>query len=329
VIGVLRGTWPSDGCSEEAVLHDVVVNHDGLIFRRGRIFAESFVGPIYAEYFTQLRGYSRFLVRNYVLRRGASRIPSGLWAIDNFSPGSYHHWMIDCLTRVAHAADIYPGEGVLLLPRSYARHPYVGWTLQAFPNVRRVEWIDADAKARVGTLGFVGNPAMVTRRPPVYRASPIVEVARRVGELAGDPNGAERLYLTRADASRRRAHNESDVVRVLKSHGFEVLQPDPAQPRHQVRACLAADLVVGVHGAALTNLMFMRPGGRLIELRRRERPDIFFFDHYRGLADAVGIDYVGQGCETVGEPAGYAINDADLVVDLDVLRENLQLATQT
>ena len=34
----------------------------------------------------------------------------------------------------------------------------------------------------------------------------------------------------------------------------------------QVRLYAKADILVGIHGAGLTNLMFMRPGGTLVEI---------------------------------------------------------------
>ena len=114
-------------------------------------------------------------------------------------------------------------------------------------------------------------------------------------------------------------------MQVLRSFDFEMFQIDRDKPWEQVRASAGADLIVGVHGAALTNLMFMQPGGRLLELRHGH--DEIYFDAYRPMAAALGIEYHTQFCELAEEAAGLAINDTDVVVDLDLLRENLTRLT--
>jgi capsular polysaccharide biosynthesis protein len=107
----------------------------------------------------------------------------------------------------------------------------------------------------------------------------------------------------------------------LRSHDFQILGIDPAKPREQVKASLGADLIVGVHGGALTNMIFMRPGGRLLEFRHGR--DDLFFDVFEAMAKAMGFGYDAQVCDLAQHASGYDINNADLIVDLDVLRENL------
>jgi capsular polysaccharide biosynthesis protein len=293
-----------------------LVNDEGLIFRRGRILRQSFVHPFYGAHYRRPSRYAVFLARNYLLRRGKPAVPSGLWVTDNFSHGSYHHWMIDSLPRLLEAEELASGEDVVLLPRSVARHRYVEFTLQAFPRIRRIGCIESRAKVRVGQLTVIPRPAE-------YRPQILSEVAARVGALAGDPGSGRRIYLSRANAPRRRARNERDVRRLLRGNGFEIVEIDPADPAQQVRVCRGAELIVGVHGAELSNLIFMAPGGRLLELRRSESPGVFFFDHYRWLARVMGIAYRAQECDVTDPVAGPELNNADLLVDLDVLRERL------
>ncbi|MDX6677165.1 MAG: hypothetical protein QOE31_1217 [Solirubrobacteraceae bacterium] len=301
------------------VFEDVHVNHEALIFRGGRIYPESFVaGSAHATHYHRLSRYAWFLLKNYWLRRGEVRVRSGLWVIDNYSPENYYHWMIDVLPRLLQAERDHPGERVLLLPRYYRASAYIGFTLRAFGHIERIRWIAARSKTRVEQLAYVA------RQSDERLADRVVEVARRMTELAGAAGTARRIYLSRDDAKRRRASNEADVARVLRQHDIEVHRIDPSRPWEQMRAALGANLIVGVHGAALTNVIFMRPGSRLLELRHpHER---YFADHYRPLAAMVGVDYQRQYCELAHPAEGVAINDADLVVDLDLLRENLRRA---
>jgi capsular polysaccharide biosynthesis protein len=146
-------------------------------------------------------------------------------------------------------------------------------------------------------------------------------VACRVGALVGEPGGSRRIYFSRANAPRRRAANEAEVVRLLRAHDFEILRIDPAKPEEQVRASLGARVIAGVHGAELTNLLFMPPGGEVLEFRHGH--DEVFVDCYGQLSEIMGHRHRPHIAAPTEHAPGWEINYADVVVDLDVLRESL------
>lgn len=299
------------------MFEDVLVNHEALIFRAGRIYPESFVaGSAHATHYDRFSRYAWFLLKNYWLRRGEVPVRSGLWVIDNYSPENYYHWMVDVLPRLVQAEQDHPTEHELLLPRYYHASPYKQFTLQAFPCVERIRWIAARSKTRVAQLAYV------ERQSEDRLPARIVEVACRMKNLTGAPGTARRVYFTRHHARRRRARNEADVVAVLRQHDVEVHRIDPSRPWEQMRVARGAHLILGLHGAELTNVMLMAPGARLLELRHPYEQ--WFADVYRPLAAMVGVEYHRQDCEPVNGPEGIATNFADLVVDLDLLRENLR-----
>jgi capsular polysaccharide biosynthesis protein len=296
----------------------VFVNHEALMFRRGRIEPESFALPLYAEHFRRPTRYAWFLVKNHLRRRGAQRVRSGVWVIDNLSVGSYFHWVAECLPRLLLAERRFPDETRLILPRGFERDPFVAFTLRAFPSVKEVEWVEQDSKLRIERLAFVPRPTP----PNVFEPELVLEVGRRIRALIEPVEPTERIYLCRAGVGRRGALNEKGVVRVLREYGFTIVHIDPARPDEQVRISAGARLIAGVHGAALTNLMLMPPGGQVLELRHRRQER--FPDCYRPLAQACGHDYVPLLCEPVRDSMQWdVINRSDITVDLDALREVL------
>jgi capsular polysaccharide biosynthesis protein len=53
-------------------------------------------------------------------------------------------------------------------------------------------------------------------------------------------------------------------------------------------------LLIGVHGAGLTNMMFMQKGNKVLELRKR---DDKYNNCYFGLASACELDYYYLSCD--------------------------------
>jgi capsular polysaccharide biosynthesis protein len=295
----------------------VFVNHEALMFERGRIRPESFALALYAEHFRRPTRYVWFLFKNYCLRRGADRVDTGLWVIDNLSACSYFHWIAESLPRLLLAERSFPDVTCLLLPRSFERDPYVPFTLQAFPNVKTVKWVDDNRNARVESLAFIPRPTPSNAFVPQL----VREVGARIRALVDPVEPKERIYLSRA-ALRRGAINEDDVVRVLRQYDFRIVHIDPTRSHEQVTLSASAKTIAGVHGAALTNIMLMPPGGHVLELRHRRQER--FPDCYRPLAKACGHTYQPQLCEPVRDSMEWdVINRSDIVVDLDLLRENL------
>ena len=64
----------------------------------------------------------------------------------------------------------------------------------------------------------------------------------------------------------RRLDNEAELVAELIELGFEFFVPKAEDHRAQIEAFRSARIVVAVHGAALTNLLFCQPGTLVVEL---------------------------------------------------------------
>jgi capsular polysaccharide biosynthesis protein len=76
-----------------------------------------------------------------------------------------------------------------------------------------------------------------------------------------------RLYLTRGDRpNTRRYVQENELWPSLERRGFVKLDPGTLSVQEQIDCFSSADVIVAPHGAALTNLVFCRPGVRVLEL---------------------------------------------------------------
>ncbi|GAA3408533.1 DUF563 domain-containing protein [Paenibacillus hodogayensis] len=138
--------------------------------------------------------------------------------------------------------------------------------------------------------------------------------------------GYERIYISRGDAKHRRVLNEPDVVRLLAAHGFRTVALSGMKVAEQIRLFASARTIVAPHGASLTNLMFCRPGTRVVDIFAPN----YMYPCFWHISSYTGLDYyylIGQGRRlTAQEGVGLVghVHD-DLTVDLAQLAAMLRL----
>jgi capsular polysaccharide biosynthesis protein len=121
---------------------------------------------------------------------------------------------------------------------------------------------------------------------------------------------ARRLFVDRSDASSRRVNNLDELRPILDRFGVEVVRLGGWSLLDQARLFQQAELVITSHGAALTNIIFCRPGARVVQLM----PDDMQEHNFRPLATYCGLHMlylicpVAPGCEHVH------IKDKDLLL---------------
>ncbi|HEU4594670.1 MAG TPA: glycosyltransferase family 61 protein [Pyrinomonadaceae bacterium] len=297
-------------------LEGVGVNAEGMLFKGGRILPESFSSPvIMGQFMARRRSVLKALAVNR-LRRAQRRVERDcLWVVDDWSYG-YFHWLADALCRLYAARDEAESL-VLLLPRQYRRLEYVRSSLKAF-RTGGVEYVGD------GELVFPRRLFMPTHVAPSGNYNE--EIVRGLSELLvgfyGEGQGSnfgERIYLSRGRAPKRKVTNEDELLGTLREFDFRVVHFEEHPFDEQVRIAAGARCLVSNHGAGLTNMMFMKPGGRVLELRRRDESERNWFFN---LASATGLGYFYQLCDP--EHPGEDPHTANLVADPQLFRENVR-----
>ncbi|WP_309118204.1 glycosyltransferase family 61 protein [Paenibacillus sp.] len=137
--------------------------------------------------------------------------------------------------------------------------------------------------------------------------------------------GRERLYISRGDARLRNVANEAEVAEMLSSYGFKAVTLGRMTVAEQVRAFATAEAIVAPHGAGLANLVFCRPGTRLLEFYSPN----YVNPLYWYLSNQVGVRYfylIGQGDRLpIGSGAvdvGYRVES--ITVDIEELEAMLK-----
>lgn len=117
----------------------------------------------------------------------------------------------------------------------------------------------------------------------------------------------DRLYISRRHANWRRALNEEALTRELRDRGFDVIHAEALAQAEQIRRFQGAEMVIGQHGAGLTNLLFAPPETRVLELHSGDPGSAG--SHYQALAASRG-----QRHTAIGGNAANANSDVELPI---------------
>lgn len=129
-----------------------------------------------------------------------------------------------------------------------------------------------------------------------------------INKLQLTKNKERKIYVTRKNAARRRIVNEADVIKKLLQSGFEIFDFDEISFEQQVEILVNSSIIVSLHGAALTNMIFMKPGSVVFELLPNE---VLGDKCYFVLAGTMKHAYYYLFCETNGPnhiTADYFVN---------------------
>lgn len=196
---------------------------------------------------------------------GTIAVISGPW------PDNYYHWMFDILPRI-HLLQ----ESGLKIDKYIVNctHKFQYQSLELLgitPQMCIADSVNLHLQAEklvVASLpGGQGNPprwACDFLREKLL--GPILQTKRNNFLSTPQAELGRKLYISRADAPGRRVTNEDEVLGILKPKGFRSITLDGLSVHEQALLFHNAQAIVAPHGAALTNLVFCRPGTPVIEL---------------------------------------------------------------
>jgi Glycosyltransferase 61 len=232
--------------------------------------------------------------------------PVGL-AFDSWS-GNYFHWIAEVLPRLVLLRKVQP-DCVVLLPGPKPPE-YVTRTVSALGFTRThligqgelVHVRDLWMPARPGRHGFM-VPELTKE---VHDA--VIDSLR--DQLDPSRRATRRLYVSRNRQQWRHLTNEPEVLAVLARYGFETVYFEDMNFVEQVRTMYEASIFIGIHGANMTNLLFMTPGTHALEMLS----ETYINPSYMCMAAAIGVHY-SLVPSKLGSPLNVEHNYADITAD--------------
>lgn len=208
---------------------------------------------------------------------------------------TYFHWLTDILPRIrlAAAAGYQPGSFDQVLVNG-VDEPFQKSALQELEiPLNRCQSFDNKERA------FYLEDAVLPSLPgvPGVVAPETVEFLQETFSPKKTGRG-RKIFIGRGDAKHRPLLHEGEILANFRKRGFESVDCGELSLKEQAEVFGAAEIVVGAHGAALTNLVFCRPGTQVVELFSPK----YVNPCYRDLCVAGGLNHsavIGDGKDWV------------------------------
>ena len=259
-------------------------------------------GPIYPR--------KREMLKDVSSRTHPEALEAAIWVLDKWSTG-YFHWLTEALCRLLviskHHANI-----PVLVPYKLAESTAIIALIEAFGlEAKLYDENETLLVKRLYSIDFLApsgsfNPEIICELRDKFREIyPTPEIQKN--------SGNDRIYISRASAEKRKTTNQTALNTLMKEWGIRTLSCETMSFDEQVEAMQACALLVGEHGAGLSNMLFAPRGCKIFEIRNKYAiTDNFYYN----LAVALGLDYY------LIEAEGSASHphNSDFGVDIEGLR---------
>gem|GEM_PF-682069 len=189
---------------------------------------------------------------------------------------NYFHWIFECLPRLKLLEDVIDEIDYLIVPDNLKRFHIESLNLLGFPEEKLLRIKDGDHLLCESLFVPSSLPDVSKWTCDFLRESFIPEDVVEPYRL---------IYISRKDALYRKIINEKEVEDYLREIGFEIVQMSELPFSEQVKICAEARIVVGPHGAGLSNTIFCR-NAKILEIFSPS-----YGMNFWGLANQFGNDY--------------------------------------
>jgi hypothetical protein len=253
------------------------VSPDSVIYKNGLLVKDTVAANTYLPYY-QWRHYIKKIVKDKKIRLDDTY--TYLLATDSWS-GGHFHWFTEVLPKLS-CLGSKSAELCLLLPDTvYMREIAVPSLQQTGIDFAAIHFMQVDSFYKATQLYYI------TRVSRTGQMSP--SVMQQIQKKFTTGKGTRKIYISRDNAACRKVTNESAFATMLQRYDIETVFAEKLSFSDQVNLFTSANLLIGVHGAGLTNCLFMNQGSKVIELRKKENQGSNV--GYWHLADSLGHSY--------------------------------------
>ena len=288
--------------------------HSGIGLKKFKLIPETLFQNIsekHKKHFYKYALYKYFFGKNIRVKG------KNILLIHNHWSKGYHHWVMECLSKISL---IDPSQYTLILPDDYGEFAFDGIALFDFKEVIR---IPGESGIKVDEVTLIANPNSGHYKP-TFLAAYRQQLIEKCSAKCAIESPIDYIYISRKNDRLRKIENEDEVINLVAKYGFKVVDIGTLNFYQQVVLFSKCKAYISIHGAALTNAMFMPKGAKVLELYRSiKKGDPWMNTCYWNLVTASGLDYYYQFCEH-GKCYDTSIDNTNIIVDIPTFERNIK-----
>ncbi|MDQ3534382.1 MAG: glycosyltransferase family 61 protein [Bacteroidota bacterium] len=288
---------------------NVVVTFHGAVFLGWKLIEENLVTISHKSFFN-LKYHLKTIIK---FKKQEVNIKNCVLIFDLWSSG-YFHWMTDSLTRLLSFISLVEIKDIVfLLPENGPEFQtetlkILGFNSFVFiPPNRFLKFKKLYIPHFVAPTGNY-NEALIDELRSLFFKNLEFDFI----------TPSKFIYVSRKHSERRKIQNEDELIDLLLKWNFEIVYFEKMSVKQQFELLSQTKVLIGQHGAGLTNMLFMQKGTKVLELRlENDKTNLCYFS----LASALKILYYYQFCNN-----GNILKsnlDTEFIVDIEEMEVNL------
>jgi hypothetical protein len=327
-------------------IKNAFVTHEGLVVKKGLLVNGCAFNLRGKEDKTFYYTFWRTAIEQFLVSRYGKSLPSvhlklpQTYLLIHSKWFNYSFWVTGFLPRLIQAeAAGWLKKSKLIVPEGWKKIPYVWDSLMAFDIEFEIipdgHHIFADnlimPETRQWTASFY---------PPSIKNTRIRLVTEALQRETNTDKNFSRIYLTRTKRGVRCVENEDEVIELVKKYDFVPVVFEDLTIWEQISLMNRATHFISIHGAGFSNIMFMKPDAKVLELINLPYAQQEYTFPFWKLANAAQLKYFSQFCDVKGAANSllsygkknseneleYLVNQ-NIIVDIAELEKNLKVMT--
>jgi len=286
------------------VIFNCFFDYDEYLFTKSKILEESYFRRDWRK---KTSIFMKLIILLSPIHKKVKKVENSFFIIDLWSTG-YFHWFGDVIHKYFMLKESnYKGK--VLIPEKFKKINFVVESLEFFsiPHIF----------IKKNELAFSNKLYLLPYK--LISGNYLENTTLAINKTVNFPKTtAEKIiYVSRSKAKYRKVVNELELIKVLKKHGVEIYNFDKMSLIEQITIAKKTKLFISMHGAALTNMLFMNKSQNILEIRH---PNSDLQNCYFSLASALKHNYfyfLGSPINKESDP-----HDENLKIDVDLF-ENL------
>jgi len=226
---------------------------------------------------------------------------------------NYYHWIFESLTRLI-ILDNANIDNTLIIPENLKNIEYIKDTLNLL-GVRNYKIVGTDKLVFAKKLALPEIVRWGGHHDPEILLKLRTRLLNAFSGCNFTNDSPERLFVKRN--GRRKIANFNDIENILEKYDFKVLDFEGMSVYQQIGIMQGVKIFIAQCGAALTNMMFMPFGGKVVEIHNN--PEKLNYPHlddeYFNASTCFMHDYYAIISEPVGEHKDFFSTDCTININ--------------